>query len=239
MKKLLPISLFFVLGLSLGNWQLLPFRGKAEPTSDEAKAASSQEQESSEKSEKVTPETQGKKQQQKDTLSPASGVAGLKKTTDPETLLQTRGLLPGENRNDPFKLFPAPPKEVVRADPPSPTPAELPTQEPAPPPEPPKPELARAVQVQGAVQIGNQVTAILKAPNEETSRYVRPGQLIANNQVLVKQINIDEQSVPTVVLKELGIEEDVIKPLEEGATAGATSTETPAGQLPSLPPPPS
>jgi hypothetical protein len=94
------------------------------------------------------------------------------------------------------------------------------------------------VQVQGAVKIGNQVTAILKAPNEQTSRYVRPGQRIANNQVLVKRINIDQRPSPTVILEELGIEQEVVKRVEEGMEVDATSVEQKSiGKLP--PPPPS
>ena len=88
----------------------------------------------------------------------------------------------------------------------SPTPMVAPEpQIPALPP-PPEPTLARAVEVSGVVQIGNEPQAIVKAPNEATSRYVRVGQRLSQGQVLVKRIEVNEGSEPVVILEENGIE---------------------------------
>ncbi|AFZ43198.1 hypothetical protein PCC7418_0990 [Halothece sp. PCC 7418] len=238
MKKLLLIHLFLILGLPLSSCQLLPFGTETEPTNDEANSPSNGEEPTSEQAEteqeQETPVTE-------EATSPTRGVAGLTPATDPDEFIQARGVTPGEERSDPFSLFPVPPDGEIQlqtSDTSSPDSLpNLPNQE-TPPPPPPEPELARAVQVQGAIQVGDQVSVILKAPNEETSRYVRAGQLIADNQVLVKRININQQPNPTVVLEELGIEQEVIKSVEEGVTVGArTSQEQSAAQLPPPPPP--
>jgi len=70
----------------------------------------------------------------------------------------------------------------------------------------PQPTLARQVEVTGVVKVGNTVQAIVKAPNEATSRYVGVGQLLSNGQILVKRIEINTGSEPIVVLEENGIE---------------------------------
>ena len=70
----------------------------------------------------------------------------------------------------------------------------------------PQPTLARQVEVTGVVKVGNTVQAIVKAPNEPTSRYVGVGQLLSNGQILVKRIEINTGSEPIVVLEENGIE---------------------------------
>jgi len=70
----------------------------------------------------------------------------------------------------------------------------------------PQPTLARQVEVTGVVKVGNTVQAIVKAPNEPTSRYVGVGQLLSNGQILVKRIEINMSSEPIVVLEENGIE---------------------------------
>jgi len=241
MKKPLLIQLSIILGLSLSSCQLLPFGTETESVSDGANSTSSPEEELASEPVDIEEENQAVETKIEKTAPPTRKVAGLKKATDPEEFIQGRGITPGENRSDPFNLFPiAPDGEVRRQPAASNSPTEplpsLPTDQPAPPPEP---KLARAVQVQGAVKIGNQVTAILRAPNEQTSRYVRPGQWIANNQVLVKRINIDQRPTPTVVLEELGIEQEVVKSVEEGMAVDATTVEQKSvGQLPPLPPPP-
>ena len=70
----------------------------------------------------------------------------------------------------------------------------------------PQPTLARQVEVTGVVKVGNTVQAIVKAPNEPTSRYVGVGQMLSNGQILVKRIEINPGSEPIVVLEENGIE---------------------------------
>ncbi|MGK7889674.1 MAG: hypothetical protein AB4042_10095 [Leptolyngbyaceae cyanobacterium] len=75
------------------------------------------------------------------------------------------------------------------------------------PPPPPEPVTARAVAVTGVVQIGPVPYAIVNAPNEPHSRYVRSGQLLSNGQVLVKRIELfPGVADPVVVLEEFGIE---------------------------------
>jgi hypothetical protein len=76
----------------------------------------------------------------------------------------------------------------------------------------PQPEMARAVVVTGIVLIGEVPQAIIKAPNEPTSRYVQPGQRLMNG-VLVKRIEMRQGSNPTVILEQYGIE--VVKQVGE------------------------
>jgi hypothetical protein len=80
-------------------------------------------------------------------------------------------------------------------------------QRPAAPPPPPQPTMARAVKVMGVIQIGNTAHAIVQAPNEPTSRYVRVGQRLSNGEVLVKRIEMNRGAEePVVVLEQFGIE---------------------------------
>ncbi|KYC40296.1 hypothetical protein WA1_27590 [Scytonema hofmannii PCC 7110] len=81
-------------------------------------------------------------------------------------------------------------------------------------PPPPQPELARAVVVTGVVLIGREPQAIIKVPNEPTSRYVQAGQRLANG-VLIKRIEMNEGSEPIVILEQYGIE--VARMVGEGA----------------------
>ncbi|MDX2217180.1 MAG: hypothetical protein SFY66_28190 [Oculatellaceae cyanobacterium bins.114] len=142
-------------------------------------------------------------------------------STDPDQRL--RGIQ--RNRPDPFALLPTTPvvertattNEQSPVAPPAPLapgsnsssnggslpPSSLEPAEIVPPP--PQADLARAVQVTGVVQIGNTVHAIVQAPNEPTSRYVRAGQYLSNGQILVKRIDMN-QAEPVVVFEENGIE---------------------------------
>ncbi|MBD1869345.1 hypothetical protein H6F95_18970 [Cyanobacteria bacterium FACHB-471] len=86
-------------------------------------------------------------------------------------------------------------------------------QRPAPPPRP-QADLARLVKVTGVVQIGNTTHAIISAPNEPSSRYVRVGQRLSNGQILVKRIEVNAGSEPIVVLEQNGIE--VVRAVGEG-----------------------
>lgn len=88
----------------------------------------------------------------------------------------------------------------------------------------PQPDLARAVEVTGVVQVGDTPRAIIQAPNEATSRYVVAGQRVANGRVLVKRIEANQFPTPVVVLEEHGIE--VIKAVGEGAETEAETTQT-------------
>lgn len=102
-------------------------------------------------------------------------------------------------------------------------------------PPPPEPTLARAVEVSGVVQVGNEPQAIIKAPNEATSRYVRVGQRLSNGQVLVKRIEMNQGSEPVVVLEQYGIE--VAKVVGERPVAPAqpgTQPTTPTASIPTF-----
>ena len=70
----------------------------------------------------------------------------------------------------------------------------------------PEPTLARAVEVSGVVVVGGVAEAIVKAPNEATSRYVRAGQRLSNGQILVKRIEVNGGSDPIVILEQNGVE---------------------------------
>lgn len=69
----------------------------------------------------------------------------------------------------------------------------------------PDPTLARAVEVTGVIQVGSSYQAIVKAPDEPTSRYVSVGQRLSNGRVLVKRIE-SNGSEPVVILEESGVE---------------------------------
>jgi hypothetical protein len=94
-------------------------------------------------------------------------------------------------------------------------------------PPPVQPELARAVLVTGVVLIGQEPQAIIKVPNEPTSRYVQAGQRFANG-LLVKRIEMNEGSNPVVILEQYGME--VARTVGESpmnATSPATTPENP------------
>jgi hypothetical protein len=93
------------------------------------------------------------------------------------------------------------------------------------PPPPPQPVLARAVEVLGVVQIGSTPYAIVNAPNEASSRYVRVGQRLSNGQVVVKRIEMNGPE-PAVVFEQFGIE--VITSVGEGGVPA----DTPSAALP-------
>jgi hypothetical protein len=70
----------------------------------------------------------------------------------------------------------------------------------------PDPTLAKAVEVTGVVVIGGIPRAIVKAPNEPTSRYVTVGQRLSNGLILVKRIEVNSGSDPVVILEQSGVE---------------------------------
>jgi hypothetical protein len=93
------------------------------------------------------------------------------------------------------------------------------------PPPAPQPVLARAVEVLGVVQVGNTPYAIVNAPNEASSRYVRVGQRLSNGQVIVKRIEMNGPE-PAVVFEQFGVE--VITAVGEG---GAPPEPSPTASL--------
>lgn len=94
----------------------------------------------------------------------------------------------------------------------------------------PEPTLAQSVEVSGVVQVGDRPQAIVKAPNEPTSRYVTVGQRLANGQVLVKRIEMNEGSNPVVILEQYGIE--IAKAVGEKAGPTTNPTGRPAASVP-------
>ncbi|MBW4465812.1 MAG: hypothetical protein KME07_10295 [Pegethrix bostrychoides GSE-TBD4-15B] len=89
----------------------------------------------------------------------------------------------------------------------------------------PDPVLAKAVEVTGVVQIGNQAFAIVNAPNEPTSRYVQEGQRLAGGQVLVRRIDFN-RAEPVVILEQSGVE--VVRAVGESGTIALPTAGVPA-----------
>lgn len=69
-----------------------------------------------------------------------------------------------------------------------------------------EPDSARAVTVTGILLVGKEPEAIIKVPNEPTSRYVQVGQRLFNGGVLVKRIEMNQGSNPLVIFEQYGIE---------------------------------
>jgi hypothetical protein len=95
----------------------------------------------------------------------------------------------------------------------------------------PKPEDAQAVLVSGIVVIGKEPQAIIKVPEELTSRYVQAGQRLGNG-VLIKRIEMNRGSNPVVVFEQFGIE--VAKAVGEKPSAEPAKSE-PAKSEPAQP----
>ncbi len=103
-------------------------------------------------------------------------------------------------------------------------------------PPPAQPELARAVLVTGVVLISKEPQAIIKVPDEPTSRYVQAGQRLANG-VLIKRIEMNGGSNPIVILEQFGIE--VAKMVGEGPVNSTPSAASANGNPISVTMPPS
>ncbi|MEH2144593.1 hypothetical protein [Nostoc sp.] len=102
-------------------------------------------------------------------------------------------------------------------------------------PPPAQPDLARAVLVTGVVLISKEPQAIIKVPDEPTSRYVQAGQRLANG-VLVKRIEMNQGYNPIVILEQYGIE--VAKMVGEGAVNSTPSAASATGNPISVTTPP-
>ncbi|MFZ9738470.1 MAG: hypothetical protein ACO3EZ_10725 [Prochlorotrichaceae cyanobacterium] len=166
-----------------------------------------------------------------------SPVGSLRKATDPDDRLKVAQSRQG--RPDPFAANPItvtvelPPPSAVPTTPTVPNLPGVPTLPGTPignlPDQPlipavilPDPALAKAIVVTGVVQVGSSPQAILRSPLEPSSRYVSPGQRVANGQVLVKRIEV-RGSDPVVILEESGIE--VVKFVGQPAEVTQPTTE--------------
>ena len=97
----------------------------------------------------------------------------------------------------------------------------------APLPELPEPAVvASQVEVSGVASVDGATYAIVKAPGEPTSRYVRVGDRLSNGAVLVKRIENRPGTTPVVILEERG--EEIALPV--GANVG--NPEEPMASLP-------
>ncbi|MDF5734797.1 MULTISPECIES: hypothetical protein [unclassified Nostoc] len=103
-------------------------------------------------------------------------------------------------------------------------------------PAPAQPELARGVLVTGVVLISQEPQAIIKVPDEPTSRYVQAGQRLADG-VLIKRIEMNQGYNPIVILEQYGIE--VAKMVGEGAVNSTPSAAPASGNPVSVTTPPS
>lgn len=93
----------------------------------------------------------------------------------------------------------------------------------------PQPDLAKAVLVSGVVVLGNQLQAIIKVPDEPTTRYVQPGQRLANG-LLIKRIEMNEGDNPVVIVEQYGIE--VARMVGEAPSATAPVANPASGATP-------
>ncbi len=73
-------------------------------------------------------------------------------------------------------------------------------------PAPPNSTLAESVIVSGLYQGNGRAKLIVKAPEEDTSRYVEVGQYLSNGQILVKSIDLNYSPTPRVILEQSGVE---------------------------------
>ncbi len=71
---------------------------------------------------------------------------------------------------------------------------------------PPDSTLAESVIVSGLYQGNGRAKLIVKAPEEDTSRYVEVGQYLSNGQILVKSIDLNYSPIPRVILEQSGVE---------------------------------
>ncbi|AFY38985.1 hypothetical protein Lepto7376_2721 [[Leptolyngbya] sp. PCC 7376] len=91
-------------------------------------------------------------------------------------------------------------------------------------PDLPTASLAEETEVTGVVTLNGVDNIMVKAPNEEYSRYVQVGDLIADGQVKVKRVDFRRNS-PVVVLEQLGIE--VYKEIDDVLLADRDSSPSP------------
>lgn len=93
------------------------------------------------------------------------------------------------------------------------------------PPALPEPTLANNVVISGLYKANGRTRLIVKAPEEESSRYVEVGQYLSNGQVLVKRVAQNGFSNPTVILEQSGTE--VEKSIGEDSNGGDSISSLP------------
>lgn len=89
--------------------------------------------------------------------------------------------------------------------------------------------VASQVEISGVASVNGKTYAIVKAPGEPTSRYVRVGDRLSSGAVLVKRIENRPGTTPVVVLEERG--EEVALPV--GSNVGVSEEPTASLPLPS------
>jgi hypothetical protein len=138
-------------------------------------------------------------------------IATTSKARRQQELLARVNLQKTNPDRDPFSTLPG---TVAIPSPPAPPPLKLPPLVPPQPVavKPPRPYVppqpvqkeAETVKVTGAVEIAGRRYAIVSVPGDVTSQYVRVGQRIAGDKVLVKYIETD--GTPMVILQQNGVE---------------------------------
>lgn len=143
----------------------------------------------------------------------------LQSSTDPSERLQEID----RERPDPYAYVPVPPPPTAAPPAPEDSPtdvgeesdADVPADEdsdlpddlsPALPDLPEPVVIASQVEVTGVVQLSGETYAIVKAPGEVASRYVKVGDRLSGGDILVKRIENRPGIVPVVILEERGME---------------------------------
>lgn len=139
-----------------------------------------------------------------------STIAGLINTTDKLQrldLLSKKVNVTTNRQRDPFVAIPGtlPPLPVspnqTQPQLPGPAPRVVVKKPVVPPPDPTE---AKSINVTGVMEMDNTQYAIVNIPGEPTARYVKVGQRLVNNRVLVKRI--DMLGTPTVVFQQFNVE---------------------------------
>ncbi|PSB11556.1 hypothetical protein C7B62_05340 [Pleurocapsa sp. CCALA 161] len=99
-----------------------------------------------------------------------------------------------------------------------------------PEPQPIEPTLANNVVVSGLYKANGRTRLIVKAPEEQSSRYVEVGQYLSNGQVLVKRVTQNGFSNPTVILEQSGreVEKSIGEDSNGGDSISSLPTATPS-----------
>jgi len=165
---------------------------------------------------------------------PQIAITGLIPPIDPDS----RRKEVSKGKQDPFLLFPIKATQQVKAINSKPKNSSI-ANNPGPiksppivektPEEVPKTDLANDTLVSGVISIGNNIKILLKAPNENNTRYVQVGQYISNGQILVKRVENPNSSTPIVVLEENG--QEVYKKVGQAIIAEPTHSPQPGAGI--------